>query len=337
MAAPAIPLSLLDLALVVEGQSLPQALAYMVQLAQLAIRLGYHRYWLAEHHNMPGVASAATSVLIGHLAGLTRRIRVGAGGIMLPNHSPLQVAEQFGTLASLYPGRIDLGLGRAPGTDMATTRALRRYHEQADRFPADVQELLQFLAPVRPGQTVQAVPGAGIDASLPVWLLGSSLFGARLAAQLGLPYAFASHFAPDQLEAAIAEYRHGFRPSARLGRPYVMVAMNVVAADTDAQARYLFTSLQQLFVHLQRGSIGKIPPPVDDMDSVWLPHERAGVDRALAVSAVGDVAGVAQQMRDLVQRLAPDELMITANLHDPAARLRSFELAMAAWQQAGTA
>lgn len=337
MAAPAIPLSLLDLAPVGEGQSLPQALAHMGQLAQLADRLGYHRYWLAEHHNMPGVASAATSVLIGHLAGLTRRIRVGAGGIMLPNHSPLQVAEQFGTLASLYPGRIDLGLGRAPGTDMATTRALRRYHEQADRFPADVQELLQFLAPVRPGQAVQAVPGAGIDAGLPVWLLGSSLFGARLAAQLGLPYAFASHFAPDQLEAAIAEYRHGFRPSARLGRPYVMVAMNVVTADTDAQARYLFTSLQQLFVHLQRGSIGKIPPPVDDMDSVWLPHERAGVDRALAVSAVGDVAGVAQQMRDLVQRLAPDELMITANLHDPAARLRSFELAMAAWQQAGTA
>ena len=337
MGASAIPLSLLDLAPVGEGQSLGDAFAHMGQLAQLADSLGYHRYWLAEHHNMPGVASAATAVLIGHLAGLTRRIRVGAGGIMLPNHSPLQVAEQFGTLASLYPGRIDLGLGRAPGTDMATIRALRRYHEQADRFPADVQELLNFLAPVQSGQPVQAVPGGGIDAGLPVWLLGSSLFGARLAARMGLPYAFASHFAPDQLEAAVAEYRSAFRPSARLGRPYVVVAMNVVAADTDEQARYLFSSLQQLFVNLHRGRIGKVPAPVDDIDAVWQPHERPGVERALAVSAVGSVDTVAAQMRALVERLAPDELMVTANLHDPGARLRSFELAMAAWQQAGHA
>ena len=335
MGAPAIPLSLLDLAPVGEGQDVASAFVHMGQLARLADHLGYHRYWLAEHHNMPGVASAATAVLIGHLAGLTTRIRVGAGGIMLPNHSPLQVAEQFGTLASLHPGRIDLGLGRAPGTDMATIHALRRYHDQANQFPYDVNELLQFLDPVQPGQAVQAVPGGGIGAGLPVWILGSSLFGARLAAQLGLPYAFASHFAPDQLEAAVAEYRSAFRPSARLGRPYVMVAMNVVAADSDAQARYLFTSLQQLFVNLQRGRVGKVPAPVEDIDTVWQAHEKPGVERALAVSAVGGVATVATQMRALLQRLRPDELMITANLHDPVARLRSFELAMQAWQQAG--
>ena len=333
MGAPAIPLSLLDLAPVGEGQSLGDAFVHMGQLAQRADALGYHRYWLAEHHNMPGVASAATAVLIGHIAGLTRRIRVGAGGIMLPNHSPLQVAEQFGTLASLYPGRIDLGLGRAPGTDMATTRALRRYHEQADRFPYDVQELLHYLAPVQPGQAVQAVPGGGIDADLPVWLLGSSLFGARLAAQLGLPYAFASHFAPDHLDEAVAVYRHQFRPSGRLRQPYVVVAMNVVAADTVEQARYLFTSLQQLFVNLRRGTIGKVPAPVDDIDQIWLPHEKPGVERALSVSAVGDVSAVAAQMAAVLERLRPDELMITANIHDPAARLHSFELAMAAWQQ----
>ena len=327
-----IPLSLLDLAPVGQGQSIGAAFAQMGQLARLADRLGYHRYWLAEHHNMPGVASAATSVLIGHLAGLTSRIRVGAGGIMLPNHSPLQVAEQFGTLACLYPGRIDLGLGRAPGTDHATIRALRRYTDQADRFPHDVQELLQYLDPVQPGQAVQAVPGGGIGDGLPVWMLGSSTFGARLAAHLGLPYAFASHFAPDQLEAALAVYRSEFRPSARLASPYAMVAMNVVAADTPAQARYLFSSLQQLFLNLHRGSIGKLPAPVDDIDQVWLPHERAGVERALAVSAVGDVATVAAQMQAHVLRLAPDELMITANIHDPAARRHSFELAMQAWR-----
>ncbi len=327
-----IPLSLLDLAPVAQGQEVAAAFAHMGQLAELADALGYHRYWLAEHHNMPGVASAATSVLIGHLAGLTRRIRVGAGGIMLPNHSPLQVAEQFGTLASLYPGRIDLGLGRAPGTDHATVRALRRYQDQADRFPHDVQELLHYLEPVQPGQSVQAVPGGGIGDGLPVWLLGSSTFGARLAAQLGLPYAFASHFAPDQLEAALALYRSQFRPSARLASPYVIVAMNVVAADTSAQARYLFSSLQQLFVNLQRGAAGKVPAPVDDIDQVWLPHERAGVERALAISAVGDCGQVASAMAAVVQQLQPDELMITANIHDPDARLRSFELAMQAWR-----
>ena len=327
-----IPLSLLDLAPVGQGQTIASAFSQMGALAQLADQLGYHRYWLAEHHNMPGVASAATSVLIGHLAGLTSRIRVGAGGIMLPNHSPLQVAEQFGTLASLYPGRIDLGLGRAPGTDHATIRALRRYSDQADRFPHDVQELLHYLAPVQPGQAVQAVPGGGIGDGLPVWMLGSSTFGARLAAQLGLPYAFASHFAPDQLRAALAVYRSEFRPSARLARPYALVAMNVVAADSNEQARYLFTSLQQLFVNLHRGAIGQLPPPVDDIDQVWLPHERPGVERALAVSAVGDVAGVAAQMDALLRELAPDELMITANIFDPVARRHSFALAMQAWR-----
>lgn len=327
-----IPLSLLDLAPVGQGQSVAAAFADMGALAQLADSLGYHRYWLAEHHNMPGVASAATSVLIGHLAGLTSRIRVGAGGIMLPNHSPLQVAEQFGTLASLYPGRIDLGLGRAPGTDHATLRALRRYQDQADHFPQDVQELLHYLDPVQPGQAVQAVPGGGIGDGLPVWMLGSSTFGARLAAHLGLPYAFASHFAPDQLEAALAMYRREFRPSTRLARPYAVVAMNVVAADTEQQARYLFTSLQQLFINLHRGAIGKLPAPVADIDRVWQPHERPGVERALAVSAVGDVAGVAAQMQALVQRLAPDELMITANIHDAQARRHSFALAMQAWR-----
>ena len=326
------PISLLDLAPVADGQPVAAALAHMGQLAVLADRLGYHRYWLAEHHNMPGVASAATSVLIGHLAGLTARIRVGAGGIMLPNHSPLQVAEQFGTLASLYPGRIDLGLGRAPGTDQTTVRALRRYHEQADHFPQDVQELLYYLEPVQPGQAVQAVPGGGIGDGLPVWMLGSSTFGARLAAQLGLPYAFASHFAPDQLEAALAVYRSQFRPSARLASPYAMVAMNVVAADTQDQARYLFTSLQQLFINLRRGAPGKLPAPVDDIDQVWLPHERAGVAQALAISAVGDVPAVAAQMAALCERLQPDELIITANIHDPSARLHSFELAMQAWR-----
>ena len=327
-----IPLSLLDLAPVGQGQTIASAFSQMGALAQLADQLGYHRYWLAEHHNMPGVASAATSVLIGHLAGLTSRIRVGAGGIMLPNHSPLQVAEQFGTLASLYPGRIDLGLGRAPGTDHATIRALRRYSDQADRFPHDVQELLHYLAPVQPGQAVQAVPGGGIGDGLPVWMLGSSTFGARLAAQLGLPYAFASHFAPDQLRAALAVYRSEFRPSARLARPYALVAMNVVAADTNEQARYLFTSLQQLFVNLHRGAIGQLPAPVDDIDQVWLPHERPGVERALAVSAVGDVAGVAAQMDALLRELAPNELMITANIFDPVARRHSFALAMQAWR-----
>jgi luciferase family oxidoreductase group 1 len=322
-----IPLSILDLAPVCEGSDASQAFAHTLDLARHAERLGYTRYWLAEHHNMPGIASAATAVLIGHVAGGTATIRVGSGGVMLPNHAPLQVAEQFGTLASLYPGRIDLGLGRAPGTDQATARALRRYHESADAFPQDVQELLYYFEPAEPGQPVRAVPGAGLD--VPVWLLGSSLFGARLAARLGLPYAFASHFAPDALDHALALYRREFTPSRRLARPYAMLGVNVVAAPTEAEARRLFTTLQQSFVNLRRGRPGLIPPPIDDIEAYWTPAERIGVEQALACSVVGDPDQVRTGLAAFVERHRPDELMLTANVYDHAARKRSFEIAMA--------
>ena len=320
-----LPYSLLDLAPVTIGSTPAQAFAHSLDLARHAERLGYTRFWLAEHHNMPGIASAATAVLIGHVAGGTSTIRVGAGGIMLPNHSPLQVAEQFGTLASLHPGRIDLGLGRAPGTDQATARALRRYYDSADAFPQDVAELLRYFEPATPGQAVQAVPGAGVEVA--VWLLGSSLFGARLAAMLGLPYSFASHFAPDMMEEALALYRREFQPSRRLREPYAMLAMNVVAADSEAEAWRLFTTQQQTFVNLRRGEIGLVPPPVDDIESWWTPQEKAGVERALACSAIGDEAGVGQAIATFVERHRPDELMLTANIHDHQARLRSFEIA----------
>lgn len=322
-----IPLSILDLAPVCEGSDASQAFAHTLDLARHAERLGYTRYWLAEHHNMPGIASAATAVLIGHVAGGTATIRVGSGGVMLPNHAPLQVAEQFGTLASLYPGRIDLGLGRAPGTDQATARALRRYHDSADAFPQDVQELLYYFEPAEPGQPVRAVPGAGLD--VPVWLLGSSLFGARLAARLGLPYAFASHFAPDALDHALALYRREFTPSRRLARPYAMLGVNVVAAPTETEARRLFTTLQQSFVNLRRGRPGLIPPPIDDIDTYWTPAERIGVEQALACSVVGDPDQVRSGLAAFVERHRPDELMLTANVYDHAARKRSFEIAMA--------
>ncbi|PZQ09813.1 MAG: LLM class flavin-dependent oxidoreductase [Rhodanobacter denitrificans] len=322
-----IPLSILDLAPVCEGSDARQAFAHTLDLARHAERLGYTRYWLAEHHNMPGIASAATAVLIGHVAGGTETIRVGSGGVMLPNHAPLQVAEQFGTLASLYPGRIDLGLGRAPGTDQATARALRRYHDSADAFPQDVQELLYYFEPVEPGQPVRAVPGAGLD--VPVWLLGSSLFGARLAARLGLPYAFASHFAPDALDHALALYRREFEPSRRLDRPYAMLGVNVVAAPTETEARRLFTTLQQSFVNLRRGRPGLIPPPIDDIETYWTPAERIGVEQALACSVVGDPDQVRAGLAAFVERHRPDELMLTANVYDHAARKRSFEIAMA--------
>jgi luciferase family oxidoreductase group 1 len=252
-----IPLSILDLAPVTEGSDAARTFANTLDLARHAERLGYKRYWLAEHHNMPGIASAATAVLIGHVAGGTSTIRVGAGGIMLPNHAPLQVAEAFGTLASLYPGRIDLGLGRAPGTDQATAKALRRYFDSADAFPQDVLELLAYFEP--------AVPGAGIE--VPVWLLGSSLFSAKLSAQLGLPFAFASHFAPDAMDEALALYRRDFQPSARLQQPYAMLGINVVGADSDSEARRLFTTQQQSFINLRRGRPGLIPPPIDDIES----------------------------------------------------------------------
>ncbi|MEZ0469344.1 LLM class flavin-dependent oxidoreductase [Luteimonas salinilitoris] len=325
---PAVPCSILDLAPVVEGSGIPTAFANALDLARHAERLGYRRYWLAEHHNMPGIASAATAVLIGHIAGGTRTIRVGAGGIMLPNHAPLQVAEQFGTLASLYPDRIDLGLGRAPGTDQATARALRRYFDSADAFPDDVAELLRYFEPALPGQPVRAVPGAGID--VPVWLLGSSLFSARLAAALGLPFAFASHFAPAAMDEALAVYRREFRPSARQAQPHAMLALNVVAAPSHAEARRLFTTQQQSFVRLRRGQPGLIPPPIDDIEAFWTPAEKAMVEQSLACAVVGDPDQVRDGIRAFVARHRPDELMLTANLFDHGARLRSFALAAAA-------
>ncbi|MDV0439171.1 LLM class flavin-dependent oxidoreductase [Xanthomonas sacchari] len=330
-----MPISILDLAPVCEGSDTSAAFANMLDLAQHAERWGYHRYWLAEHHNMPGIASAATAVLIGHVAGGTKRIRVGAGGIMLPNHAPLQVAEQFGTLASLYPGRIDLGLGRAPGTDQATARALRRYFDSADQFPHDVAELLRYFEPAVDGQLVRAVPGAGIE--VPVWLLGSSLFSARLAAAMGLPFAFASHFAPDAMDEALAVYRREFRSSARLQAPYAVLALNVVAAASTEEARRLFTTQQQSFVNLRRGRPGLIPPPIDDIEAFWAPHEKLGVERALACTVLGDPGTVAQGLSDFVARHRPDELLLTANIHDHAARLRSFQSAAEAWTQVAAA
>jgi luciferase family oxidoreductase group 1 len=303
--------------------------ANTLDLARAAERLGYRRYWLAEHHNMPGIASAATAVLMGHVAGGTTRIRVGAGGIMLPNHAPLQVAEQFGTLDALYPGRIDLGLGRAPGTDQAAATALRRYYANADEFPADAVELLRYLEPAQPGQAVQAVPGAGSD--IEVWILGSSLFGARLAAMLGLPYAFASHFAPDALDQALAVYRGEFRPSARLRQPHVMLALNVVAADSDADAARLFTTQQQSFINLRRGRPGLVPPPLasaGDIDAYCTPQEKAGVDRALACAVVGAPQAIRDGVSQFIAQHRPDELLLTANIFEHAARVRSFELAM---------
>lgn len=326
-----IPLSVLDLAPVAEGRDVAQAFAHMRDLARHAERLGYRRYWLAEHHNMPGIASAATAVLIGHVAGATSTIRVGAGGVMLPNHAPLQVAEQFGTLGTLYPGRIDLGLGRAPGTDMAATRALRRYYTGADEFPADVVELLGYFEPARAGQAVQAVPGSGVEVE--PWILGSSLFGAQLAAGLGLRYAFASHFAPAALEEALALYRARFEPSKRLAAPHVMLAINIVCAETDAEARRLFTTQQQAFVNLRRGRPGLVPPPLasaEALDAFCTPVEKAGIDQALACSAVGSPATVAAWVDAFVARHRPDELIVTANIHDPEARLRSYALAMEA-------
>ncbi len=280
---------------------------------------------MAEHHNMPGIASAATAVVLAHVAAGTSRIRVGAGGIMLPNHAPLQIAEQFGTLAALHPGRIDLGLGRAPGSDQRTAHAMRRNLAADDQqFPADVMELMAYFQPAVPGQAVQAVPGAGLD--VPVWILGSSTYGAQLAAALGLPYAFASHFAPDQMMAAMAIYRERFRPSAQLQKPYVMLGLNVFAADTDAQARRLFSSLQQAFVNLRSGRPGKLPAPVDGMDTRLDPRARAMLDSALSCSVVGGPATVRAGVQAFIDRTGADELMVTAQIHDHAARRRSFEL-----------
>lgn len=320
-----IPFSILDLSPVPKGATAAVALRNTLALAQHAEKLGYKRYWLAEHHNMPGIASAATAIVIGYVAGGTRTIRVGSGGIMLPNHSPLVVAEQFGTLASLYPGRIDLGLGRAPGTDMMTMRALRRtIEDSAEQFPQDVQELQNYFAAPQPGQHIRAVPGACLE--VPIWLLGSSLFSAQLAAMLGLPFAFASHFAPDLMRQALEIYRSHFDPSKQLDRPYAMLGANVLAADTDAEARRQFTSQQQSFINLRRGSPGQVPPPIDDIDSYWSPAEKAMVERSLSVSFVGSPETVQRGLAAFVESTQPDELMITAHIHDQPARLRSIEL-----------
>jgi luciferase family oxidoreductase group 1 len=319
-----IPFSVLDLAPVPNGTTVRQALANTLDLARRAEVWGYKRYWLAEHHNMEGIASAATAVVIGAVASVTRSIRVGAGGIMLPNHAPLTVAEAFGTLAELHPGRIDLGLGRAPGGDAATARALRRYVAGADRFPQDVMELLGYLDEPLQGAAVRATPGQGTH--VPVWILGSSLFGAQLAAHLGLPYAFASHFAPAALDEAAAAYRELFRPSARLDRPCFMLALNAFAAETDADGVRLKTSMQQAFANLRLGRPGRLPRPVDDIRAVLDPGVLAGVEQALAFSAVGGPETVRQQIEGFVARYQPDELILTGQIHDHVARLRSFEI-----------
>jgi luciferase family oxidoreductase group 1 len=318
------PLSILDLAFVPSGATPADALRNTLDLAQHAERWGYHRFWLAEHHNMPGIASAATAVVIGYVAGSTRAIRVGAGGIMLPNHAPLVVAEQFGTLESLYPGRIDLGLGRAPGTDQRTLRALRRTPASADTFPNDVLELQALLGPAREGQTIHAVPGTGTE--VPLWILGSSLFGARLAAELGLPYAFASHFMPGALMHALDIYRSTFKPSRQLQRPYAMAGVNVVAAETDAEARALFTSIQQQFAHLFRGTAGRLPPPIDDIDAYWTPAEKAQASAMLACSFVGEPATVARGLHAFVAQTRVDEVIVASAIFEHGARLRSYEM-----------
>jgi luciferase family oxidoreductase group 1 len=319
------PLSVLDLSPVPEGSDAGQALRNSIDLARHAEAMGFHRYWMAEHHNMPGIASAATAVALAHAATATRSIRIGAGGIMLPNHAPLMVAEQFGTLAALHPGRIDLGLGRAPGTDQIAARAMRRnLAGDVDAFPRDVVELLSYFDPAEPGQALQAVPGAGL--AVDVWILGSSTFGAQLAAILGLPYAFASHFAPGQMMEAAATYREHFRPSARLARPHVMLGVNVFAAASDAEAQLLFSSLQQAFVNLRSGRPGKLPPPVAGYETRLDPQARAMLRNALSCSIVGGPETVRRGLADFVARTGADELMVTAQIHDHAARLRSFEI-----------
>lgn len=320
------PLSILDLAPIVEGSDAAEALRSSLALARAAEALGYRRYWVAEHHNMDGVASSATAVLIGQIAAATTQIRVGSGGIMLPNHSPLTIAEAFGTLATLFPGRIDLGLGRAPGTDAPTMRALRRHLDGAaqDRFPEDVVELHGYLAPEREGQVVRAIPGQGTE--VPIWLLGSSLYSAQLAAYLGLPFAFASHFAPDLLMQALAIYRAQYRPSSRHPRPYAMVGLNVIVADSDDQARFLFTSIQQRFLGMQRGQRGPLPRPIENMDALWSPGEKAGVARMLAEAIVGAPETVAAGLAATQARTGADEFIVAAAVHDFQARLRSYEL-----------
>jgi len=323
------PLSVLDLAPIVEGSDAATALRHSLDLARHVEAWGYRRYWVAEHHNMDGVASSATAVLVGHIAGGTKTIRVGSGGVMLPNHAPLVVAEQFGTLATLYPGRIDLGLGRAPGTDRLTMRALRRHLASSDEeegFPRDVVELQGYLSDAAAEQPVRAIPGVGTK--VPIWLLGSSLYSAQLAAYLGLPFAFASHFAPDLLLQALEIYRATYRPSADWPEPHVMVGINVVVADSDDEAARLFTSIQQRFLGMQRGRRGPLPRPIDPaaMEAMWTAQEKGGVQRMLAATAVGSLKSVREQLDSIVDKTAANELIVAGAIHDHAARLHSYEL-----------
>ena len=319
-----VPISILDLVPVILGETPREALRKSLDLAQHAEKFGYKRYWVAEHHNMTGIASAATSVVIGYLAGGTSTIRVGSGGIMLPNHPPLVIAEQFGTLESLYPGRIDLGLGRAPGTDSRTLRALRRDPMREHTFPQDVVELQSFLAETKSGQSVRAVPGVGTE--VPIWLLGSSTFGAELAASLGLPYAFASHFAPDALLPALQIYRRNFKPSKQLDHSYAMAGVNVVAADTDEEARRLFTTVQQSFTNLVRGAGGKLQAPIDNIDDYWTPAEKQHASHMLKYSIVGSSETVRKGLEEFVGLTNADELMIVTSIYDHPARVRSYEI-----------
>jgi luciferase family oxidoreductase group 1 len=318
-------LSVLDLCPIIEGGTAAQALRNSRDLARHVEQLGYRRFWLAEHHNMPGIASSATAVAIGYVAEATTTIRVGAGGVMLPNHAPLIIAEQFGTLASLYPGRIDLGLGRAPGTDQYTAYALRRnLQSDVDAFPRDVAELIAYLHESNENQRVRAIPGGGTR--IPIWILGSSLYGAQLAALLGLPYAFASHFAPQMMMDAISLYRSTFRPSSHLDEPYVMLGFNVCAAETDAEARYLCTSLIQAVIKLRRGHPGRLPPPVSGLQDALSSQEHEIVSSFLACSAIGSRDTVARELRAFIDRTAADELIVASQIYDHAARLRSYEI-----------
>jgi luciferase family oxidoreductase group 1 len=319
-----VALSILDLVRVTQDTDARGALYNARDLAAHAEDWGYRRFWVAEHHNMAGIASAATSVVIAHIAAGTKSIRVGAGGIMLPNHAPIVIAEQFGTLARLHPGRIDLGLGRAPGTDQMTVRALRRSLNNSDNFPQDVLELQAYFAPVQPGQRLQAVPAAGTE--VPLWILGSSTFGAHLAAELGLPYAFASHFAPDELLAALDVYRSRFKPSEQLERPHAMVGVNIIAAETDAEAQRLATTQQMSFTNIFRGARGLSQPPIDDIETYWTPSEKIQAMRMLARSIVGSPATVRAGIEALVAETGADELMIVSDVYEHEKRLRSFEL-----------
>jgi len=318
------PLSVLDLAHVTQGLTPADALHNSLDLAQQAEEWGYQRFWLAEHHNMVGIASAATAVVMGYVAAGTQTIRVGAGGIMLPNHAPLIIAEQFGTLETLYPGRIDLGLGRAPGTDQLTVRALRRHASSSETFPQDVLELQAFLGDLQPGQAVQAVPGTG--SHVPLWILGSSLFGAELAAKLGLPFAFASHFAPDALLPALQVYRAQFQPSEQLQRPYAMAGINVIAAEDDDASRRLFTSIQQLITNMFRGTRGRLPPPIDDIEAYWSPVEKDQVVKMLSRSFVGSPETVRHGLESFIEETGADELIVASAIYDHSARLRSYEI-----------